>query len=283
MPHKRLTIGQEYRHLPAGTINYALDELDRLERLIGHAPGCPQALTSAESCSLVGMAKNTSSEAFWERGIAGITRGGLALPVIDEGATGGTFAKGNVAAMPTFEIDTPDATLHASKWCVPLAPIGPGRTGLVAVMGLICLRVNITDETHKFAALNDGDRQYLKSATSGFPIWGSALERETTKTGKQWCLVLVGGGGASGSSSGRRGARVITAISAATDNLSANWGSGGVHMLDPNTGEEIVPDPDPLVLVNPLQMSFGVDYWVAVEDGRIVDGSCGPWTWAALP
>jgi hypothetical protein len=201
MTPKRLIIGQKLGHMPATEINFALDGIDRLERLIGHAPGCPQELTSAESCSLVALAKNTSSEAFWERGIAGVTRGGLVLPTLDTSATGGTFGKGNVFSMPTVEIDTPDATLHASKWCVPLQPIGPGRTGLVAVMGLICLRVDVTDTTHKFAALQDGDRQYLKSAASGFAIWQFATEDSSgaPTTGKQWCIILVGGGSSSSS------------------------------------------------------------------------------------
>jgi hypothetical protein len=217
LTQKRLIIGQRSRHIPAGTINYALESLDRLERLVGHAPGCPQSLTGAESPCLVALAYNTSDTDFVERAPAGVVNGSFTLPEIDTGEDDGEFAKDAVFLMPTVNIDTPDAALHSGKLCITLEPIKAGKSGLVAILGLICCRVDYTDAAHKCAALKDGDRVYLKSASSGFSIWARGLEDETgdATLGKQWALVMIGGGAGGGEVNFKR-AKSVSAISAAT-------------------------------------------------------------------
>lgn len=78
-----------------------------------------------------------------------------------------------------------------------------------------------------------------------------------------------------------RGARVTTAITAAADNLAANWGAGEARLLDDASGAE---QGDPVAVANPLQVAFDVDYWVLLDAShtppRVVNGSCGAWNWA---
>lgn len=107
----------------------------------------------------------------------------------------------------------------------------------------------------------------------------SELSRNTAGIPVRWASGGGGGGGADGGN--RRGARVTTIIPAAADNLFANWGTGGaVKTLDPNSGEE---DDVYTSVINPLQIDFGIDYWVEVDvsfdPAHVVNGSCETWTW----
>ncbi len=200
MGFKRLVIGQRTRQIPAGTINRILAELERLGGMIGAPPGPADQSGGGSSHILPVLAKNTTESDLIEFGIAGVDVSAFDFPDIEEGSSppydDDNEADSVLLGPPVLEIVTPTAD-HAEnrKWVVTLQPIAAGETGYVAVSGLVPARVDVTDDDHECADIESGDTRYLKSASSGVPIWYRKLQDESGGTGKQWALVLLGGGG----------------------------------------------------------------------------------------
>ena len=53
MPRKRLIIGQRLRHIPAGSINANMDDIERLQGQLGHPPGTVHATPGGDTPVLV--------------------------------------------------------------------------------------------------------------------------------------------------------------------------------------------------------------------------------------
>lgn len=83
------------------------------------------------------------------------------------------------------------------------------------------------------------------------------------------------GGGASGPITL---CRVTEEITAASDNLVDNWGSGMVRTMDIATGEL---SADASEVRNPWNIVFVVDAIVEVAGDIVKNGTCGEYPWAA--
>ncbi len=90
--------------------------------------------------------------------------------------------------------------------------------------------------------------------------------------------AIGGGGGAAVADADQRLARVTTPITAATNNLSANWGEGYVVYLDETTGAEL--DMPPAVVRNPLPFAFVLDAMVELRGTVVRNGTCAAYPWA---
>jgi hypothetical protein len=251
MPRKRLIIGQRSPGIPAGTINGMMDDIDRLEIRGGVPPGFGQWATVDGSPCLVCLAKNTSESGdLVERAPAKVIQSALVLPDITE-ASGGdpeiNLADSVVLGPPAIEIEPVDSS--TTNWVITLAPIPAGQTGLVALMGLVAARVNVTDAAHEFATFDSTDTIYLKSATSGAAIWdrkkkdvpeAPGADPPTTPKGKQWALILLGGGGGEGGGLTTGFGICTSDCGPATSHDPADWGSGSFKpkYLDGTFGAE---------------------------------------------
>lgn len=176
-----------------------------------------------------------------------------------------------------YDIDKPDGE-DGTYWL--LSPVGAkdGKPG-AATNRYPSLAAYDEDDGTPAAGEEWGpknDSWLLSIDGTGFRILGGAADGLVR-------VEKVGGGAAADTT--RKRARVTTAIPAATDNLIANWGTGGaVRLMNEDTG---VLDADPIDVINPLQNpsgGFGIDYYVEVDSHdppHVWNGSCGVWTWAA--
>lgn len=257
MTAKRIILGQKIgRQFPAGRINYAHDRLDRIEAVLGNPPGPADTMSIDGHPVLVALAKNVSGSDLVERAIVGVKESAFDLPDIEEGSSppydDDNEADDVVLGSPAIEIVSPNETTHASKWVVTLEPILNGECGAVAVMGLVAVRVNVSDEDHEFAKIKTGDTIYLESAASGgVPIWYRKLQDESEGTGKQWALVLLGGGGGGGDITTHWGIISETVGQATGDRSEVTPGQGKVHIgysTNSETGVRTRPE-EPTVAV----------------------------------
>lgn len=230
MSRKRLIVGQRSPHIPAGTINGMMDDVDRLAAQVGLPPGVAQFASVDGSTALVCLAKNTSGATLVERAPAGVKRSAFELPDLDPEAVGGDVATQVILNAPAIELEAP--TAETKNWVITLGPIKNNETGLVVILGLVAVRVDVTDATHKFATVQTGDTKYLKSDASGAAIWdrkkldvaeAPGAIPPTTPKGKQWALVLIGGGG---------GTEVFGNLAIVTEVATENGGVGTAVPLD---------------------------------------------------
>lgn len=264
---RRFVAGQKAKSLPGESLNRAMDLADRWREL-GPPPGPGDAPPTADTPVLVVPIKNPTETAFVERGIFGIDQSAYTPPEIVEGETPSEDENEADASIlgagAALEIATPDVEEHSGKWGVTLGPVGPGRSGYGVVSGVVWVRVDVTDAGHGFATLADGDRVYLESSTSGMPILFAAkqdveedpgADPPTTPTGKQWCLVHLGGGGAAAPAGGSLIALTLLEIAPATE------------VLDTEDGIEVTPSnvPDGGILM-PVVSSEGSE-WTVRESG----------------
>jgi hypothetical protein len=285
MSRKRLIVGQRYQHLPFGTINGTMDDVDRLAAQVGLPPGVAQFANVDGSHVLVCLAKNTSDEGLVERAPAGVVQSAFDLPVLDPDTEGGDVATEVIINGPAIEIEPPAS--ETRYWVITIGPIPAGGTGLVAIMGLIAARVDVTEATHQFATFQAGDAVYLKSAASGVEIWDRKLP---DATGKQWALVMLGGG--SGSSidikivlidediEGITEDDPATVVTAADFPLTADEISAGMTLVfqDPPDADPTVHVLDSLNLSGYLRKTLTLKYFHApsktvLNSGTLQSGS----------
>jgi hypothetical protein len=89
----------------------------------------------------------------------------------------------------------PSTTNHASgKFVICAEPIANGKIGRAYVSGACVVKVNVTDESHSFADVADGDIAKLASAESG----PCAILWKESGTGEKWAIVRFGGSGGGG-------------------------------------------------------------------------------------
>jgi len=83
---------------------------------------------------------------------------------------------------------TPAAADHRGKFVIALEPIPAGGIGFALASGVCQVKVNVTDEAHTYADVEDGSRARLASADQGTArfLWKEA------GTGEKWAVVRLG-------------------------------------------------------------------------------------------
>jgi len=202
--------------------------------------------------------------------------------------------------------ETPAADSHEGKFAVLAEPIEDGDIGPAVVYGTTICQVDITDTSHEYADIADGDAAKLASAKSG-PVQIIWIE---SGTGVKWAVVRIGpkppgpegfwaqltGSSADGTN---RWSYSFTEVYKATAGYGGwatlsggksgtarntiedgNSGSGtlgnGVAVSSLDTDDytftlQPVPD-DRVVWVEEVDQGGSTEYWFQYENG--VDGSC---------
>jgi ribosomal protein L35AE/L33A len=75
------------------------------------------------------------------------------------------------------------------KFCILLEPIAAGAIGQAVVSGVVPAKANVTDESHAFADVADGEADYLASSESG----PAAILWKESGTGTKSAIVRLGG------------------------------------------------------------------------------------------
>jgi len=201
---------------------------------------------------------------------------------------------------------TPAADSHEGKFAVLAEPIGDGDIGPAIVDGMTICQVDITDTTHEYADIADGDAAQLTSAKSG-PVQILWIE---SGTGTKWAVVRIGpkppasegfwaqltGSSADGTNrwsysfvevykatagyggwASLSGGRSGTARNTIEDGNSGSGTLGnGVAVSNLDTDDytfTLQPVPgDVIVWVREVNQGGTTEYWFQYENG--VDGSC---------
>ncbi|MBI5724850.1 MAG: hypothetical protein HZA50_12895 [Planctomycetes bacterium] len=89
---------------------------------------------------------------------------------------------------PALAGTTPNSDNHKGKFVILLEPVESGKIGRAIIDGLAIAKINVTDATHLFAEVNNGDCSMLKSIQSGTAriVW------KESGTGQKWALVRLG-------------------------------------------------------------------------------------------
>lgn len=87
----------------------------------------------------------------------------------------------------------PVTATHGANICVLAEPIKNGSLGEATLLGITAVKINVTDEGHATAAIDDGNTARLKSASSGpfHILWKEA------GTGLKYAWVYLAGGSGS--------------------------------------------------------------------------------------
>jgi hypothetical protein len=131
-----------------------------------------------------------------------------------------------------MEGDTPGAT-DSGKFAIFPDGVGADEVARAYVQGICLVDVNVTNASHEYADVTDGETGYLASGATGT---ARILDREGG-LGEQWAIIQwpVGGGGGGSSATMPRLATVI----------SAPIGSGGTYTVqqwDTVTPEAVGPE-----------------------------------------
>jgi len=88
----------------------------------------------------------------------------------------------------TIDGVTPTEASHWGAFAILLEPVASGEIGRACVSGICPVKVYVTDTTHAFADVSDGQAGYLAGAETGA---AQILWRETG-TGEVWAIVRLG-------------------------------------------------------------------------------------------
>lgn len=167
----------------------------------------------------------------------------------------------------SFKAKAPDG-VTSGNFVVMQGKCPTGQMRPAVVQGATWCKVNVTDAGHGYAVAASGDtaKAVSDAATGARILW------KESGTGTKWAVVLIGGGGSSGST--LQWGVVTTEISAAT-----NWsaiGAGAVQFKTVGGADDGAP-----ITVNnwfPLVYEAG---WIVCCDRRfdpplVVTGSCVP-------
>ena len=153
---------------------------------------------------------------------------------------------------PTVEGVTP-TTAHSDKFVVCTAKIANGGVGPAVLLGATWAKVFVNNETHTHAKIKDATATYLESGTDGVPIvWKEA------GTGEKWALILLGGGGGSGSAFTQRA--IVTEAAGASTHIASGIQFGTIgkcRLLGPDGGT-LLGDECDFKSVHRVQIPVGV-------------------------
>ncbi len=212
-----LPIGEELTEFPGRSFNLLVREWYRQRGQL--ARGARGASTPG-SIGVV-KAKNTTGSALNYGHCVAIE--GLAIAYADKAD--------QQYARPLLKAQKHTSSLHHAILGAALTSVEDQQPGSFIVSGVAWIRCNVTDNAHYFAELQQNQTpctELAKSSTSGYPI----LDRESTDTGEQWALVLLGGGGGGGGSSSLVFCYAAGDISGATGLGIVDAGGGSVTLVN---------------------------------------------------
>ncbi len=111
------------------------------------------------------------------------------------GISGTLFSPSDADAFknnPALTGVAPAAADHTGKFAICLTPIASGAIGSALVAGMAPVQINVTDVSHKYAEITEGQGGYLTSAAAG----SAQILWVESGTGTKWGLVRLGGGAA---------------------------------------------------------------------------------------
>jgi len=149
--------------IPAGTYNNFIDAARDFQQRQQNAVQVPQMAAGSETI-LVRNDSGSDLPRFSVLGIDGI----LFEPAVDL---------------------EPTQDNHKSKFVILAEPIRSTALGRAYITGMCCVQVNVSDESHNFADVAEGQSGYLQTDTAGSAI---ILWKESG-TGIKWALVKLGG------------------------------------------------------------------------------------------
>jgi len=82
---------------------------------------------------------------------------------------------------------TPAAGTHNGRFVVLLDPLGAGRIGRACASGLTVAKVDVSDEAHGYADIDNGDASHLASGSSG----AAKILWKESGTGEKWAVVKL--------------------------------------------------------------------------------------------
>lgn len=120
--------------------------------------------------------------------------------------SGVTLPVGSICGFGTPYTFPPDVQTSVYTWhevaptankpfCVLLSDIPTGTTGDAAPVGVVSCQVNVTDATHEYADVANGNRTNLVSGKTGQAriLWrANGLVAGPASLGVQWCIVRIG-------------------------------------------------------------------------------------------
>jgi len=241
---KKVRPGEPLR-IPAAAYNLFIDAArDFRNRTSGIAQ---QSLPSFQQAGLV-LVRNDSGadrDRFDVLGVSG--------PILSPTGSEGSF-KNRVALTGV----TPIEAGHAGKFVVLLGPLRAGTIGLACAAGVCPVKINIVDESHSFADVNDGLAGSLKSGLTG----AATILWKQSGTGQKWAIVRLG------TPSGARGGTTTFPAK-----LSASLGNGkytGKEQVYDGTSYSDKPGASNITIANVAETAGNCTSPINVTNGPIV-------------
>lgn len=125
-----------------------------------------------------------------------------------------------------FKGITPATADHLGNFVILLEPIESGKIGPAVASGVCPVRVNVTDESHGYADVADGQAGYLASGASG----AARILCVESGTGEKWAKVRIGAGGGGDVS----GAHTLLDATAHTDTVADTVSVGSLIVGNSN-------------------------------------------------
>ena len=182
----RIPVGSTVTSFPARTWNQLVD------RLLGAPPpGLPQSVRGEPRAGQVVIEVEPQTDV-----------GELGVLILDEpvflptATTGGGNDTADAATLqaPAMRAVAPATANLSGAVAITLEPIASGNRGRAVVQGVSWARVDIQTAGDTACGPIDADKTRLESGAGALTILWAEKADAGTKTGEQWCLVLLGGG-----------------------------------------------------------------------------------------
>jgi hypothetical protein len=163
---------------------------DAADIVLGQAPGVEVSPTDPiERAANIILVKNVTGEPVPRFGVLGISG-------VEIDPSGGTLDGTNQASSrarefarrPVLRGVTPATADHANRFCVLLEPASNQQVVRAAVSGSFPCLVNVTSAFHRFATVEAGDSEQLRSASCGVV---QLLWKESGTGAKKWAVGVM--------------------------------------------------------------------------------------------
>lgn len=179
---RRVIPGDPIAGFPADTINYVVEGARLAHRT---QSGIPSGNGYPKDAGVIWVRNDSATDPLPPYSILGIED----QVVFDETDN---FEAYREAA--TFVGVEPTEDDHEAKFCVTLEPLMSGFRGEAVAVGVVYCKVDVTDESHEFADVTEGEVEHLTSGDSGY----ARILRKPSGTGVLDCVVRLSGGGTAG-------------------------------------------------------------------------------------
>ena len=162
---------------------------------------------------------------------------------------------------PTFVGVSPADPDHVGRFAILLEAIADGDIGRAVISGAVAVQVDVQSQDDQFAEIVDDDTTMLESGGGG----SAQILWKPSGTGKLWCHVRVGGGGAS--------ARVGVVQSGIDGRSETGPGTGNVTIKTKDANGDWV-DGQTVEAFNPYSADLSDGTWVVLVNNLIVGADC---------